>query len=258
MNPVILKIDNNKSATYNMAVDEFFYKKENGIYLRFYSWNPPAVSLGFSQKVSDNLDLKSIEKKGYQIVRRLTGGRAVLHKDEFTYSVSAPIGGIFGETLHETYQIISEAIKLSLNNIGIPAKIESGKLSGEKIIGVAPPCFNSTSRFELTLGGKKILGSAQKRGKNRFLQHGALKLVSETEIVDVLKADKDLKGTFENLLNQNSISLSEYMNKEVTFKEIELALIKGFEESLEFKMELYKESKEDELEIKELEKKYLF
>ena len=150
----ILIIDSEHSGAYNMAFDGYFL--ENTIQfpiLRFYNWNPPAVSIGYHQKIK-NYDEKKFQDLGIDIVRRPTGGRAVLHNNEITYSVIIPESSeYFKLNIHELYYKISKAINAGLNDAGIETEIERNRHNGMKGIRSQLKCFDSTARFEIKNNG---------------------------------------------------------------------------------------------------------
>ncbi|MEN8007085.1 MAG: hypothetical protein ABFS42_08720 [Candidatus Krumholzibacteriota bacterium] len=139
--------------------------------LRLYRWRPAAVTIGYNQDFSA-FDAAAIKAAGYDLVRRPTGGRAILHADELTYAVigSSP-GPVFGATLHDTYMKINQALLAFLADLGIAADISSGE-SRDQARGLV--CFQSAGRHEVSVGGRKIIGSAQRRTGGVFLQHGSI------------------------------------------------------------------------------------
>lgn len=165
-------------AFFNMALDEAITeavrKKLSPPTLRLYQWDRPSISIGYFQRASDiNIDYCS--RKGYPLVRRLTGGRAILHDDELTYSISSLTdSALFKVRLMETYTVISNALLRGLKLNGIEARISFRKKRSK--YHKNPSCFKSMSYGEITVNSKKIIGSAQKRYKNGFLQHGSLLL----------------------------------------------------------------------------------
>jgi len=166
------------NAFFNMALDEAIAEAVRGNLspptLRFYQWDRPSISIGYFQKASD-VNLDYCRKKGYPLVRRLTGGRAILHDEELTYSISSLAGSaLFKDRLLETYTVISKALLRGLKLNGIEARISFRKTRSEHHKN--PSCFKSMSYGEITVSGKKIIGSAQKRYTNGFLQHGSLLL----------------------------------------------------------------------------------
>lgn len=139
--------------------------------LRLYRWEPAAVTIGYNQNFSD-FDEEAIRAAGYDLVRRPTGGRAILHADELTYAVigTSP-GPVFGNSLHETYMKINEALLAFLADLGIAADISPGE-SRDEARGLV--CFRSAGRHEVSVAGRKIIGSAQRRTGGVFLQHGSI------------------------------------------------------------------------------------
>ena len=173
-----LIIDPPASGSWNMAVDDALLEaaQEDGYLptLRLYSWNPPCLSLGHAQHIRE-VDQEALKKMGWDLVRRPTGGRAILHIDELTYSITGnaeqPIlqGGIL-----ESYQKISQAFIQMLQKYSLdPRSREESQQAKNQI---EPVCFEIPSNYEITVAGKKIIGSAQARRKNAILQHGAIPL----------------------------------------------------------------------------------
>ncbi len=159
-----------------MALDEAISKsvrqKLSPPTLRIYQWAMPSISIGYFQKVSD-IDIDYCTKKGYPVIRRPTGGRAILHDSELTYSFSARFDSLlFKGRLLEDYTIISNAMVLGLKLSGIDAQINLSrkKHTGQK----SPACFKAVSYGEITVNGQKIIGSAQRRYNNGFLQQGSI------------------------------------------------------------------------------------
>lgn len=140
--------------------------------LRYYTWDPPCLSLGYNQRAVESCDMGEVLKRGYTMVRRRTGGRAVLHDDELTYSVIADSLLFGGGAVLDVYMMISSALADGLKAFGIaadlvPAYSDRGK---EKTAA----CFDVPSSFEVAWKGRKIIGSAQFRSGRHFLQHGSI------------------------------------------------------------------------------------
>ncbi len=177
-------------AVYNMAVDEELLARaqagERTPVLRLYTWNPPAVSLGRFQKIEEAVDVDACRKHGFDIVRRITGGRAVLHRDELTYSVVGRTDNpLFPPSVHGTYKIIAAGLLAGLRNIAIPAEIVSRGGRYAQLVkkkDANPACFSSPSWFEIVVNGKKIIGSAQRRLSGAFLQHGSILISFNQEL----------------------------------------------------------------------------
>ncbi|MGD0281315.1 MAG: biotin/lipoate A/B protein ligase family protein [Dissulfurispiraceae bacterium] len=163
-------------AAYNMALDESVAaavrKGESPPTLRFYGWLQPCVSIGAFQKISD-IDTGYCADHDVQVVRRPTGGRGILHGEELTYSFSARNEGLFSQGLLDSYRRISSAFSLGLERLGLSVNMEVRR---QRVSGLArsPLCFQSTSYGELVSNGKKLIGSAQKRWGDGFLQQGSI------------------------------------------------------------------------------------
>jgi lipoate-protein ligase A len=167
-----------ENAFFNMALDEAIAEsvreKLSPPTLRFYQWDRPSITIGYFQRASD-VNLDYCGEKGYPLVRRVTGGRAILHDEELTYSISSFAGSaLFKDRMIETYTAISNALLHGLRLNGIEARMSFRKKRSEHHKN--PSCFKSMSYGEITADRKKIVGSAQKRFKNGFLQHGSLLL----------------------------------------------------------------------------------
>jgi lipoate-protein ligase A len=221
-------------AAFNMAADEFLFKKESGLFLRVYGWRPPAVSLGYGQKAEKELDLPALKKAGIDVVRRPTGGRAILHDKEITYSVAGDIGGMFGPDLNSTYRRIAGALMSVLKRLGVECEMErAGARDVRNKSGASLPCFSSVSRYELKINGKKIIGSAQRRDRRRFLQHGSLMLEKGLDITDYLAVDAAKRRDFREGLKESSISLGEALGSVPAFETCAKAFEQGFAEAWE-------------------------
>lgn len=140
--------------------------------LRLYEWNCPAVSIGAFQKITE-INLEFCKINNIPAVRRPTGGRGILHGDELTYSFSSRNEKWFSENLLKTYQQLSEAFQSAFHEIGLPVTMKMERESGRNLTK-SSICFKSTSYGEITFYGKKLIGSAQKRWKDGFLQQGSI------------------------------------------------------------------------------------
>ncbi|MFN2303544.1 MAG: biotin/lipoate A/B protein ligase family protein [Anaerolineales bacterium] len=178
-------------GAWNMAVDEAIlesvYSGNSLPTLRLYAWKPACLSLGHAQPF-DEVDGPELAAHGWDLVRRPTGGRAILHVDELTYAVIAPESDprVQGGVL-DSYLRLSEALLEALHILGLnpEAQQQTTKRSEEK---PNPVCFEVPSNYEITVNGKKLIGSAQARRKEGILQHGALPLYGDlTRIITALK-----------------------------------------------------------------------
>jgi lipoate-protein ligase A len=177
----------NREAAYNMALDEaLLLRHEAGDTpptLRVYGWSTPTLSLGYAQKAWQEVNLAACQQYGVAVVRRPTGGRAVLHDDEVTYSVILPTTLSYGpDTLTEHYRRIGLALAAALQGLGMAVHLERSRRSAQpRRAADSPACFAAIARYELSATGKKIVGSAQKRLQHTLLQHGSMPLQMERQ-----------------------------------------------------------------------------
>ena len=145
---------------------------------RLYRWDPPAISLGYNQDPKRELNLPRVRSAGIEVVRRLTGGRAVLHWEELTYSVICREGcGRLGTSPGATYREIGKALVAGLRAFGAPVDMhrqDAGQGGRSTPEAPKPPCFASTSKWDVTYRGRKLVGSAQRRIRGAILQHGSI------------------------------------------------------------------------------------
>ena len=199
--------------------------------LRLYDWSPPCVSLGYSQPYKD-LDLNRLEEYGWDVVRRPTGGRAILHTDELTYSViGQKTDPHLRGSLMASYQQISRALYQALLNLGLPAEIHAGK---NPLAHHQPVCFENPSDYEITVNGMKIIGSAQARKKAAILQHGSLPLTGDlSRITEVLaySTEEEREAARKTVL-EKAITVSSALGKEISWSEAAQSFRKSFSEVL--------------------------
>jgi lipoate-protein ligase A len=165
------------SASFNMALDEavatVVRKGMARPTLRLYGWVRPSVSIGCFQKAAD-VSLDYCAEARIPVVRRPTGGRAILHDDELTYAFSAPLGiAPFSKGLMESYRALGSAIRLALQRLKIDAEWKAEREKGTVLAGT-PSCFKSVSYGEILVNGRKAVGSAQKRWDDGLLQQGSM------------------------------------------------------------------------------------
>ncbi|MCI0512772.1 lipoate--protein ligase family protein [candidate division KSB1 bacterium] len=167
-------------ASWNMATDHYLAveAKLDRPLLRFYTWRPAAISLGYNQHAED-LDLARCSADGLTVVRRPTGGRAVLHAEELTYAVIIPKSAHtwYRGNILETYQFISVALVAGLKKLGLDVQFEprrTGNLAYAARNVAAVPCFSASAQYEILSAGKKLVGSAQRRFEQGILQHGSI------------------------------------------------------------------------------------
>ena len=229
-----------RSGAANMAVDQAIAEAcaagDSPPTIRFYTWQPPAVSLGRLQPIAD-IDEAAVQRLGYEIVRRPTGGRAILHTDEFTYSVAAAAddprvrGGVM-----DAYLRISNALLAGLRRLGVAAD----KAPGTVRVGpdVSAVCFEVPSAYEITAGTRKLMGSAQSRRAGYVLQHGSLPLVGDiTRLIDVLALDAETATRLRAELSERACTLAQALavpddSEQVAFETVAAAMQAGFGEAL--------------------------
>jgi len=208
--------------------------------LRLYAWEPACLSLGYAQPFSD-VDPIRLHNHGWDLVRRATGGRAILHTDELTYSVTGPqdeprlAGGIL-----ESYRRLSEALLAALQLLGLPAEaLPQPQKPGSNGQPKEPVCFEVPSNYEITVYGKKLVGSAQARKKDGVLQHGTLPLYGDlTRITEVLAfPDENQRRKVANRLLRRATNIETTLQRVVTWKEAAEGFVQAFTETLNLYLE---------------------
>jgi lipoate-protein ligase A len=162
----------------NMALDEVLLQEVSAgrslPVLRLYRWRSETVSLGYFQR-NEVVNRAFCRSSGIDVVRRLTGGRAVLHGEEVTYAVIAGGGDRFPTCVEESYRKIAEVLHATLHSLGIEAELAPPRREGrERALPAA--CFEAAVGYELLCRGQKVVGSAQRRQGDFFLQHGSIPL----------------------------------------------------------------------------------
>ncbi|TPW14939.1 MAG: lipoate-protein ligase A [bacterium] len=204
---------------------------------RLYTWSPPAISFGYHQVIEDEIDVDAAQARGFDIVRRPTGGRAILHHQELTYAVVAPLDDPrFGGRLHESHARISEVFRRALNSLGVPAVMAAaaGATIDDSPVepgdsGVSAPCFAAATRTELVVNGRKILGSAQRRGSRAFLQHGSLLLAEgHLALVDCLKLPEAARERWRRRLAATTTTLGQELKRVPELEELVRAVGNSF------------------------------
>ncbi len=217
-----------------MAVDEALlesvYDGEGLPVLRLYAWQPACLSLGHAQPFSE-VNTDAVEAQGWDIVRRPTGGRAILHVDELTYAVIAPQseprvkGGVL-----ESYLRLSEALLEALHILGL--KPEANEIPAQQDKKQPNPvCFEVPSNYEITVNGKKLIGSAQARRRDGLLQHGALPLYGDlTRIISALKfADQAALAKARQRLLAHATTVERELGTAPTWEQTSMAFQEAFQ-----------------------------
>jgi lipoate-protein ligase A len=162
------------TGAFNMAMDVALVSGlSDSPTLRLYAWRPWAISLGFHQK-ADDLDFEKCVYAGIDVVRRPTGGKAILHAEEITYCVSVPKKHrLYRLRPLNVYNQISLALIEGLNSLGLGVTLERQNSQAPNYRGQFA-CFESSAKYEIQHNGKKVVGSAQRRFKHGLLQHGSI------------------------------------------------------------------------------------
>lgn len=225
-----------------MAVDEALVRSIGARpAFRVYGWQPPAVSFGYAQRISREVNAQKVRARGIDIVRRPTGGRAVLHWNELTYSVVCPADNpVMGGNINEAYRRISEGLLAGIRALGVDATFESRRQTQPSPRGkeLTSPCFTSTAQYEVKFRGRKLIGSAQQRIGKMLLQHGSLLLGPEhKQIADLLPSDKPgLKKRFARELDRHTISLSEALASPIDFDTAATAIRQGIQKTFNIQL----------------------
>lgn len=199
--------------------------------LRLYAWAPPCLSLGRAQPLA-NVDLEALHAAGFDLVRRPTGGKAILHADELTYSVIAPeseprvAGGVI-----ESYRRLSQGLVCALEKLGVP-RVEISQRAEHRSLH-SPVCFEEPSNYEITAGGRKVVGSAQMRAQGAVLQHGAIPLGGDIARICPVLADHPDPA----LVHSRATTIVEELGRPVTWEQAADALALGFAETLNLRLE---------------------
>ncbi|MEB3100174.1 lipoate--protein ligase family protein [Ferviditalea candida] len=239
------------SPAYNMAVDEAILTvhSEGRVppTLRFYGWEPASLSIGYFQKAEDELDFDAIRRHGTGFVRRPTGGRAVLHDRELTYSivVSEEYPGM-PSGITEAYRVLSTGLLHGFRRLGLDAQMVNLSSEEEKMkyaAGGSAACFDSPSWYELVVEGRKVAGSAQTRQKGAILQHGSILIELDTDrLFELLQFPNErIRQRLKTSFSQKAVAINELRRSllmpPATLPEVETAFRQGFAEGLDIRLE---------------------
>ena len=214
--------DGVRDGAYNMARDAELLRDHapgDDPVLRLYQWDPPCLTYGYNQREAD-FDAAAVRAAGYGLVRRPTGGRAILHARELTYAVvgTSP-GPVFGDSLHDAYMTINRALLAFLEGMGLRAEISRGE-SREAAASLV--CFRSAGRHELSMGGRKLVGSAQRRLRGVFLQHGSILAGPEhRRLTEFLLLDPEARARQQAELETGTTDLQEQLGRPLAAADLE-------------------------------------
>ena len=225
------------SGAWNMAVDEsileHIQRSESLPALRLYAWDPPCLSLGHAQPFAD-VDMERVKSHGWEVVRRLTGGRAILHTDELTYSVTGSASEpILSGSILESYNRIARALLFAVRELGLPVEMKE-HITEPATLNLNPVCFEVPSTYEITVDGKKLIGSAQARRKEGVLQHGSLPLTGNlTRICQALVfKDESARENAAQRLLARATTVESVTGVKTDWEKAAQTFVKGFESQL--------------------------
>jgi lipoate-protein ligase A len=220
----------------NMAVDEAIARAVAGDLvpptLRFYAWEPPCISLGRHQSLAA-VDVRRCTELGYDIVRRPTGGRAILHTDELTYSLAAAQSHpLMGGLVLDAYLRLAAGLVEGLRRLGVEAEPAPGTSRPGPDVSAA--CFEVPSPYEIMADGKKLMGSAQNRRSGFVLQHGSLPLRGDlTRLIECLVLSSEVESdNLRRSLTEHATTLEKAAGRAIAFEEARDAIAAGFESAL--------------------------
>ncbi len=238
-----LLLTGDMDAASNMALDEAVLRLNKGKDIgtvRFYSWKPKAISIGYFQGIREETDIEKCSASGVDVVRRITGGGAVYHDDELTYSIIVDEKHPkISDNILDSYDFLCNGIVLGLKRLGISSEFKP---------------IN-----DIISGGKKISGNAQTRRLGNVLQHGTiLRTVDVRTMFDLLLVpDEKIRDKMISAVEERVTSIAQELSQEIEHDMIQKAMIEGFSEALGVELVLQKiTSEEKELMEKIRREKY--
>jgi len=236
-----LLVTGSATGAMNMAIDQAIMEAvADGRVpptLRFYAWDPPCLSLGYTQPIAD-IDLERLRACGWHLVRRMTGGRAILHTDELTYSVAVRADEpIVAGDIVSSYRRLSSPFVEGLRRLGAEPEADKRADGAGGVKG--PVCFEVPSHYEITLDGKKLIGSAQVRKFGAVLQHGTLPLTGDlARICDALVfADDTQRAEARARVYQRATTLEAALGRTVTWDEAAAVISAAFADTFGLRLE---------------------
>lgn len=243
-------------GSWNMAVDEMLLRrvgrKDSPPILRLYGWQPPCLSIGYAQSI-DDVDRDRLKALGWDLVRRPTGGKAILHTDELTYAVITPhdeprmAGGILS-----SYRQVAEALLAALLSLEIPAKIAGRAQPGQDD---GPVCFEAPSDYEITVDGKKILGSAQARRNKGILQHGTFPLEGDLGRINqvLMYPNETARQAATRQLHNRATTAKKALGRSISMDRAMSSFVQAFQDALRLEFQASDLSALEIAEARELE-----
>lgn len=229
-------------AATNMAIDEalLHFHSEDNIppTIRFYGWKNPSLTVGHFQNVEKTIDFSGIEKHACDFVRRLTGGSAVLHDDELTYSIVVrEEHPKIPRSVNKAYYILSQGLLEGYRLLGIDADfaIPERELLRER----SAVCFEKPAIYEMIVDGKKISGNAQTRKDGVLLQHGSIPMSFNSDMLfDLFNfSSEKVRERQRTAFEKKAISINDITKKKHTYAMLKRAFLHGFQKSLDVNTE---------------------
>jgi len=218
----------------NMAIDEAIMRAHGRgdvpPTLRFYGWEPAAVSIGYFQSMEKEIDLDAVRAGGWGYVRRPTGGRMIFHHIELTYSVTIREELLPGGVV-ETYRELSLGLLEGLRLLGANPELSGGEQDPRRADpgGSHTACFDAPSAYEMTVLGRKVTGSAQTRKDGVILQHGSIMLDLDADLLfSLLQLPAEVRGKLKERFLRKAVSLKEAVGRVVSYDEAAIAFARGF------------------------------
>lgn len=224
-----------RTGYYNMAFDLFMasHCNDDEAFLRLYRWKPYCISLGYNQPVAQIKEAQA-KSEGIDIIRRPTGGRAILHSEELTYAVAMPLKT--AQSPHTLYKDINMALlkglsiyDATLTSAELEEKNPSFRNLYKTEAGMA--CFASSAKNELKFDKKKLIGSAQRKIGDRLLQHGSLLAGRfHRKLIEYLHLTEDEKATMNRHFEEKTTEMETVLGKETNYDRLAESIQKGFTE----------------------------
>jgi lipoate-protein ligase A len=227
--PIRLLVDQPLAGARNMAIDEAIMDggRRGLVTLRLYRWEPGCLSFGRNQTAVGRYDGDRAADLGFDVVRRPTGGRSVLHHHELTYSVTAPAS--WG-SLRDAYVRINRALAAGLQRLGVDAMVHDSA-AGPTPRPTVRACFRDPLPGEVTAAGRKLVGSAQWRDSGALLQHGSVLIRNEQHLVEDLRVGDHPSAAIP------AVGLEELLGTVPDGPVLEQALVEGFKREFDVAVE---------------------
>lgn len=249
-------------SVFNMATDEALARYASSCIpvLRVYRWQPFTISIGYHQKWQE-INLEKCQKDGVDVVRRPTGGRAIFHSHEITYSVILPRESAwFQKNTLEVYNQISSALVQGLYQLGLPVVLERVETISPEFTQYRGSfaCFASSAKYEIHFKGKKLVGSAQRRFKNAILQHGSIILDNEhLKLLNYLSPNGNgSTSKAREHLQERTVCIESILKRKVNYKDVAASLKSGFEKYFNVILQSDQLTPQELQRINELKPKY--